>query len=91
MEQFIVDYEKVFVTLLAVFAGGGVAVGLTGRKVLKRLLSENGSICPITERGKTPLTKEDHAEMCAREQRIVLNEINHVKENVDWIRNKMED
>jgi hypothetical protein len=91
MEQILVDHWRFVFGALAAVLLVGTILGLAGRKVLKKLLENGGGPlgCPLADKGKTPLSREEHTEICQREQRIVLGEIKHVKETVDLIWQKL--
>ena len=64
------------------------------RYVKQRQAGKNGSasrstLCPITTAGKTPLTKEEHKEICEQQQKLVIEKIDHLDEKIDWIKENM--
>jgi hypothetical protein len=85
MEKIILDSVPVIIMILAL----GVFIGLGGRHYLKKLLNTNGAICPITERGETPLTKEEHKAICDASQMATQVEIGHLNRDVKEIKTDM--
>jgi hypothetical protein len=87
-------------TLLGVIGGcvgGGIALGLTGRKIFTAIMAANSGkskqqdvSCPVKALGGTPMSKEQHDETCNLRIAVVEKDISSIKEDVKHIREHLD-